>query len=255
VETVWLCGFAFLAGFVDSVVGGGGLIQLPALLLLLPADASRDVATVLGTNKMASIWGTGMAVVQYAPRVRINWRAILPAAAVAFATAGLGAMTVSHLDRNLLEPLLLVLLVLVTLYTFFRSDLGQLHAPAFTAHRERSLGIAVGVVLGFYDGFFGPGMGSFLIFIFVGWFGFDFLSASASAKVINFATNLAAMLLFASTGHVLYRYALPMAACQMAGSVAGTRVAMAKGNRFVRVLFLVVAAVLIGRFAWDVLRN
>jgi uncharacterized membrane protein YfcA len=95
-------------------------------------------------------------------------------------------------------------------------------------------------------------MGSFLIFIFIGWFGFDFLSASASAKVINFATNLAAVILFAATGHVLYRYALPMAACQMAGSVTGTRVAMVKGNRFVRVVFLVVATVLIGRFAWDV---
>jgi uncharacterized membrane protein YfcA len=255
VETVWLCGFAFLAGFVDSVVGGGGLIQLPALLLWLPADASRDVATVLGTNKLASIWGTGMAVVQYAPRVRINWHAILPAAAAAFVTAWLGAMAVSHLDRAVLEPLLLVLLVLVTFYTFVRPDLGQLHAPVLTARRERAAGIAVGVVLGFYDGFFGPGMGSFLIFIFIGWFGFDFLSASASAKVVNFATNLAAVILFASTGHVLYRYALPMAVCQMAGSVTGTRVAMVKGNRFVRVVFLVVATVLIGRFAWDVGRE
>jgi uncharacterized protein len=252
VTTVWLSVFAFVAGFVDSVVGGGGLIQLPALLLLLPPDQGRDVATVLGTNKAASIWGTAMAVVQYAPRVRINWHAILPAAAAAFASAWVGAMAVSHLDRSVLEPLILVLLVLVTLYTAFRPALGQLHAPAFTAHHERSLGILVGGVLGFYDGFFGPGMGSFLIFVFIGIFGFDFLSASASAKVINVATNLAALILFAMTGRVLVRYAAPMAVCQMAGSIVGTRVAMLKGNRFVRVVFLVVAAVLIGRFAWDV---
>jgi uncharacterized membrane protein YfcA len=110
----------------------------------------------------------------------------------------------------------------------------------------------MGAVLGFYDGFFGPGMGSFLIFAFVGLFGFDFLSATASAKVINFATNLAALLLFASTGHVLYGYGLPMAACQIAGSMAGTSVAMRHGNGFVRLLFLVVSTALIARFGWEV---
>jgi uncharacterized membrane protein YfcA len=255
VAVIWLSGFAFLAGFVDAVVGGGGLIQVPALLLFLPAGLSVDVATVLGTNKAASIFGTGMAVAQYAPRVRIGWHAILPAAIAAFACAGLGAVAVSRLDRTLLEPLILVLLVLVTAYTALRPDLGRVHAPAFSAHRERSLGVLLGAVLGFYDGFFGPGTGSFLIFVFVGMFGFDFLSASASAKVINLATNLAALLLFTSTGRVLYAYALPMAACQMAGSFAGTRVAILKGNRFVRVLFLIVATVLIARFGWDVLER
>ena len=244
-----LCLFAFLAGFVDAVVGGGGLIQLPALLLLLPADQSRDVATVLGTNKAASIWGTAMAVTQYAPRVRIPWHAILPAAVGAFACSWIGASAVSHLDRGVLQPVILGLLAGVTIYTAVRPDIGQLHAPTFTAHRERSLGILVGALLGFYDGFFGPGMGSFLIFVFIGVFGFDFLSASASAKVINLATNLAALLLFASTGRVLYRYALPMAVAQMAGSVAGTRLALARGNRFVRVLFLVVATSLIAKLA------
>ncbi|MEO8071482.1 MAG: TSUP family transporter [Acidobacteriota bacterium] len=251
-ETAWLCLFALIAGFVDSVVGGGGLIQLPALLLFLPAGASQDLADVLGTNKAASIWGTGMAVLQYAPRVRINWSTILPAAATAFVFAFLGSLAVAHLDRTFLEPLILVLLVAVTLYTFFKPDLGDLHAPALTPRRARGLGLVVGVALGFYDGFFGPGMGSFLIFIFVGVFGLDFLRASASAKVVNFATNLAALLLFASTGHVLYRVALPMAACQIAGSIAGVRLAMLKGNRFVRVVFLVVAMALIMKFGWDV---
>lgn len=245
---------AFIAGFVDSVVGGGGLIQLPALLLWLPGDAAADLATVLGTNKLASICGTGVAVLQYAPRVRIPWSSMLPAAVTAFVFAFLGAMAVSSINRAMLEPVILVLLVLVSFYTFLRPDLGRLHAPAFTAHRERSLGVLVGAALGFYDGFFGPGMGSFLIFTFVGLFGFDFLAASASAKVINFATNFAALSLFASTGHVLYHYALPMAACQIAGALIGTRVAMRYGNRFVRLLFLVVSTALVARFAWEVLR-
>lgn len=253
-EIVWLSGFAFLAGFIDSVVGGGGLIQLPALLLLLPREASADLASVFGTNKAASICGTGVAVAQYAPRVAINWSSIVPAALAAFVCSYLGAMAVSRFDRELLEPVILVLLVGVAFYTVLRPNLGSLHAPAFSRHHERSLGIVMGAVLGFYDGFFGPGMGSFLIFTFVGLFGFDFLSASASAKVINFATNLAALILFASTGHVLYEYAAPMAVCQILGSVIGTRVAMSRGNRFVRTLFLVVSAVLIARFGWEVLR-
>jgi uncharacterized membrane protein YfcA len=253
VEIVWLSGFAFLAGCIDSVVGGGGLIQLPALLLLLPREASADLASVFGTNKAASIWGTGVAVVQYAPRVPINWSSIIPAAISAFASAYLGAMAVSRFDRNLLEPVILVLLVAVALYTMWRPDLGTLHAPAFSRHHERSLGVVMGAVLGFYDGFFGPGMGSFLIFAFVGLFGFDFLTASASAKVINFATNLAALGLFAATGHVLVEYAAPMAICQILGSIVGTRLAMTKGNRFVRVLFLSVSAVLIARFGWEIL--
>jgi uncharacterized membrane protein YfcA len=252
---IWLSVLAFFAGLVDSVVGGGGLIQLPALLVFLPPELSREVAHVLGTNKAASICGTGMAVLQYAPRVEIPWRTMLPAAVAACAAAFFGAMTVSVLSGAALQPVVLVLLVAVAVYTLFKPGLGHLHAPAFTAHRERSVGILVGAGLGFYDGFFGPGMGSFLIFTFVGLLGFDFLRASASAKVVNFATNLAALALFAGTGHVLYQYAAPMALCQIAGSVTGTRIAMARGNRFVRVLFLVVSGALIVRFGWDVLRG
>lgn len=253
-DVVWLSAIAFLAGLIDSVVGGGGLIQLPALLVWLPRDVATDIATVFGTNKMASICGTATAVVQYARRVPINWASIVPSALAAFACAFLGAMAVSHFDRALLEPVILVLLVLVALYTFFKPDIGRLHAPAFTAHRERSVGMVMGAILGFYDGFFGPGMGSFLIFAFVGLFGFDFLAASASAKVINFATNLAAVLLFTATGHVRFDYALPMAVCQIAGSVTGTRLALSRGNRFVRVLFLVVSTALILRFGYEVWR-
>jgi uncharacterized membrane protein YfcA len=255
VQVALLSAFAFLAGFVDAVVGGGGLIQIPALLLFLPADASSSLPAVLGTNKMASICGTTVAMLQYAPRVRIHWGSIIPAAMAAFACSYLGAMAVSRFDRELLEPVILFLLVGVALYTWFRPDLGNLHAPAFSRRHERVLGVLMGAVLGFYDGFFGPGMGSFLIFTFVGLFGFDFLRASASAKVINFATNLAALLLFIPRGDVLYVYALPMAACQIAGSVAGTRLAIARGNRFVRLLFLGVSATLIARFGWDVFRG
>ncbi len=252
-EIYYLCLFAFLAGFVDAVVGGGGLIQLPALLLLLPSAPADSLAAVLGTNKLSSICGTGTAVVQYARRVPINWRSILPAGVAAFLFSFLGARTVSSINPQVLKPLILFLLIAVAAYTCWKKDLGHLHAPQFTMHRERRFGILVGMAIGFYDGFFGPGTGSFLIFIFIGLFGFDFLTASASAKVINFATNLSAVIYFAATGNILYQFALPMGLCNLLGSLAGSRLAILKGNAFVRVFFLIVVAAMILRFGREIL--
>ena len=252
-KTVYLCGLAFLAGLVDSVIGGGGLIQLPALLLVLSPSPADSLAPAFGTNKLSSICGTGAAVIQYSRHVRIKWPSILPAGAAAFVFSFLGARAVSSLKPELLKPFVLVLLVLVGICTYWRKDFGNLHAPQFTFHRERQFGVLVGIVIGFYDGFFGPGTGSFLIFIFIGLFGFDFLAASASAKVINFATNLSAVGYFAVTHHILYHYALPMGVCNVLGSLTGTRLAILKGNAFVRVFFLVVVAGMILRFGWEVL--
>lgn len=250
-ELLWLSLFAFAAGFVDSVVGGGGLIQLPALFVFLPPQHAASVPLVFGTNKLSSMCGTGMAVWQYGRRVPIAWRSILPAAIAAFALSAAGAHVVQLVRNDFLKPLTLVLLVAVAIYTFSRKSLGHLHAPRFLADRERLLAVIVGVVIGFYDGFFGPGTGSFLMFIFIGLFGFDFLTASASSKVINFATNLAAVIAFAASGMVLYEYALPMGLCNVAGAIVGTRLAILKGNQFVRVLFLAVVTVMIARFAWE----
>jgi len=251
--TASLCLFAFLAGFVDAVVGGGGLVQLPALFLLLPPESAAQTAVVLGTNKLSSLCGTSMAVVQYARRVPLNWRALLPAALVAFACSFLGARAVSLLAPAVLRPLILALLVGVAIYTFIRKDFGHRHAPRFTAERERLVGAGVGAVIGFYDGFFGPGTGSFLMFAFIGLFGFDFLTASASAKVVNFATNLSAVAYFAATDNLLYWPGVPMAACNVAGALLGARLAILKGNRFVRGFFLIVSGAMILRFGWEVL--
>jgi len=253
VETVYLCGLAFLAGLIDSVVGGGGLIQLPALLVVLSPGPADSLAAAFGTNKLSSICGTGAAVIQYSRRVRIKWSSILPAGVAAFVFSFFGARAVASLKAEILKPLVLVLLVIVGIYTYWRKDLGNLHAPQFTAHRERQLGVLVGIVIGFYDGFFGPGTGSFLIFIFIGVFGFDFLTASASAKVINFATNLSAVGYFAVTHQIHYHFAVPMGLCNALGSLIGTRLAILKGNAFVRGFFLVVVAAMILRFGWEVL--
>ena len=251
-DLVWLCGFAFLAGLVDSLVGGGGLIQLPALFVLLPKDVATQVATVFGTNKLSSICGTTVAVVQYARRVPIRWATMLPATIAAFVFSFLGARAVTGFKTDAFKPVILVLLVAVAIYTYWNKNLGGEHRPKFPANRELLWGVLTGMGIGFYDGFFGPGTGSFLIFIFIGWFGFDFLSASASAKAVNFATNLSAVIYFAATDHILYAYALPMGLCNVLGSLVGTRLAILKGNRFIRWFFLAVVGAMIARFGWEV---
>src|SRR5207244_1120643 len=164
---------------------------------------------------------------------RINWHSILPAGMAALVFSFLGARAVSLVRPQVLKPLILFLLVAVALHTYWRKHFGNLHAPQFTAHRERQFGILVGAVIGFYDGFFGPGTGSFLIFIFIGLFGFDFLTASASAKVINFATNLSAVIYFAVTHRIFYQFAVPMVLVNMLGAWAGGWLAILIGNYFV----------------------
>jgi len=243
-----LCAFSFFAGLIDAIVGGGGLVQLPALLILLPG---QGIPTLFGTNKLASAAGTTMATAQYARRVKLDWHIIGPAAGTAFIFSALGSKMVTLINPALLRPVILVLLILVAVYVFVLKDLGLVHAPRHPRHKARWMAILTGAAIGFYDGFFGPGTGSFLIIIFVGMFGFDFLFASASAKVINLATNLASVIFFAATGHILYQVALPMAACNILGAMAGTRLAILKGSRFVRVFFLVVVLALIAKLARD----
>ena len=231
--------------------GGGGLVQLPALFIFLPNVVP---ATVFGTNKLASVAGTGFALRQYARHVAIDWRVAGPPAGAAFAFSWLGARTVSHVHPSHLRPLILALLVAVAVYTFARKDFGALHAPRLTGSKQLACALGVGTVIGFYDGFFGPGTGSFLIFAFIGLFGYDFLAASASSKAVNVATNLAALLYFGATGHIDYRVAVPMAACNVLGARAGTALAITRGSRFVRVLFLVVVTAIILKFAYDTFR-
>jgi uncharacterized membrane protein YfcA len=241
---------SLFAGFIDAVVGGGGLIQIPAMLILLPG---APVATILGTNKFASCAGTTIAVQRYARHVAIDWSTVLPAAITAFVFSFLGSRTVTLLNTAFMRPIVLVLLVLVAIYVFFVKDLGLIHQPKHAPKKATWLGILIGAGLGFYDGFFGPGTGSFLIFLFVGVFGFDFLSASASAKVINWATNIASVIYFSWSGNIIYKYAVPMALCSVVGATIGTRLAIAKGSRFVRIFFLVIVGALIAKLAQSII--
>lgn len=239
---------ALAAGFIDSIVGGGGLIQIPVLFTALPAELP---ATIFGTNKFASVFGTGNAAWRYARRVRMPWATTLPAALAAFACSYLGAMAVAWLPRDLLRPLILLLLLGAAAYTFWRKDFGSIHQPQHSGRRELFFALLIGGAIGFYDGFFGPGTGSFLIFLFIRFFGFDFLHASAAAKVVNVATNLAALAFFVPNGYLLPVLAVTMAGCNVLGSIAGTHLALRHGSSFVRQMFLLVVSALILKFAWD----
>jgi uncharacterized protein len=242
---------AFFAGMVDAVVGGGGLIQIPVLLSQFPQS---PIPSLFGTNKVSSIAGTGSALWRYARAVPIPWAVVVPATAAALLGAWLGAAVVAWLPREAMRPLVLILMLAVAVYTFRRKDLGHT-ASRDLVPADRWRGVALGLTIGFYDGFFGPGTGSFLIFAFVRLFGMDFLRASASAKVINAATNISAIAFFASHGPLLWTVGLVMAACNLAGAQVGAILALRRGAGFVRQSFLLVVAVLIVKLAWDMVRG
>jgi len=236
------------AGCVDAIVGGGGLILLPALFAVYPSAAP---ATLLGTNKSASVWGTGFATWQYSRRVQVRWRTLLPAAALTMGGAFSGAWLVTQISPDYLRQVLPFVLLAVLIYTLQRKDMGRDHSPRFNGRAEIAATASVGLVIGFYDGFFGPGTGSFFVFVLVRWLGYDFLNASVAAKLLNFASNLAALMLFIPRGHVWWHLTLPLAAANVLGSLLGTRLALKHGAGFVRGVFIVVVAALICKTGYD----
>lgn len=248
-SVLWLLAIGFCAGLMDAAVGGGGLLQLPGLLNTLPADVR--VAQVMGINKFASFNGTLVAASQYLRRLRVPWRMLLPAAVLAFVCAWLGARLVAHLPTAWMKPAIFVLLVLMALYTFLKKDLGQVARERPLSRREHWLGLALGAAIGFYDGLFGPGTGSLLAFVFVRFYAFDFLTATASSKVINLTTNLAALAYFVPGGHVVWAWALPLAVANLCGGLVGARLAMKGGSRWLRRGFMLLLCLMIGRFGWE----
>ncbi|MCS6810715.1 MAG: TSUP family transporter [Tepidimonas sp.] len=247
-EWWWLSAASALAGFVDAIVGGGGLILVPALFAAYPTAAP---ATLLGTNKSASMWGTAAASWRYARRVRLPWHALLPAVGVCWLGAMAGAWAVTWVPGEPLRRALPWVLLALLLYTLARKDLGRQHAPRWAAGAETLAACVVAGVIGFYDGLFGPGTGSFFVFAFVRVLGYDFLHASAAAKLLNLTSNVAAVGLFAWKGHVWWALGLTMALANVAGSLLGTRLALRHGAGFVRGVFLLVVAALIAKTGWD----
>lgn len=239
---------AFFAGLVDAVAGGGGLIQVPALFAAYP-DAPP--ATLLSTNKLGSIGGTLNAARKFLRHVSLPWVVVGPAIVAAFVGSLIGANAVSHFPAEPLRKALPFVLVFLLIYTWFQPSLGESHAPKGVSHYQKVKALILGLTIGFYDGFFGPGTGSFLLFGFVRFFGFDFLHASAATKLVNAATNLAAILMLASLGHINWPLGMAMMVANIAGSQFGSRLAIKHGSSFVRKVFLVIVTALILKSAWS----
>lgn len=245
------CLFSFLAGFIDAMVGGGGLIQLPALFILQP---QLSLVQTLAANKTASFLGTSVSAVRYIKRVKIDWRHLSVAIISAFVGSFLGAVMVSHVHKEQFIPVIIAALSIVLVYTVFKRELGLHHQEKKISRRRYYVyAITTGGLLGFYDGLIGPGTGSFLIFAFVVLFGYNFLYASANAKLVNSATSIAALSFFLVKGYIVWTVALPVSAANMLGNYVGSHVALKKGSGFIRIFFIVVVLALIIRLSMDYL--
>ncbi|MFT3981455.1 MAG: sulfite exporter TauE/SafE family protein [Ferruginibacter sp.] len=248
-EIIILCIAAFAAGFIDSIVGGGGLVQTPATLITLP---QHPVATLLGTTKIPSFTGTAIACYQYAKKVTLQWKLLLIMGSIALLAAMAGSYTVSQVSNRFMKPVIFCILIAVAIYTYTKKDFGTAVRKDIHPRHELLYGALFAFILGFYDGFIGPGTGSFLVIFFIAILGYDFLRASAHAKFVNLATNMGSIIYFGGSGHILYKYAIPMAVCNVAGSFLGARLAIMKGNRFIRVFFLLIVTATIIRFGYDI---
>jgi uncharacterized membrane protein YfcA len=247
-----LCCFAFFAGFIDAMVGGGGLLQLPAFFVLQP---HLSLVQTLATNKTASFFGTSVSAYRYIKKVEIDWKHLTPAIVTAFICSLSGALLVSHVRKEQFMPFILIVLVLVLLYTVFKKELGLHHVDKSLTRRQYLLyAIGTGAIIGFYDGLIGPGTGSFLIFSFVVLFGYNFLHASANAKVINCFTNISALLFFLIQGNIIWHIAIPVGAANMLGSYVGSHVALKKGSGFIRLFFILVVLALIAKLGLDYIK-
>jgi uncharacterized protein len=224
------------------------LIQVPALFAGYPTAAP---AVLLGTNKLGSICGTSGAVMRYLRIVRIPWRALLPTLAVAFFGSLAGASLVSAVSPALFRPLVPVMLTVVLTYVLWNKNLGAHHAPIGFSRRRAAVALAAVAGIGFYDGFFGPGTGSFLMLLFIRFYGFDFLHASAAARVINVATNAGALLFFGVHGEIHWLLGLALGGCNAVGGVLGAHTAIRHGSKFVRVVFIAIVVTLIAKTGAD----
>lgn len=246
---ILLCIASFFAGFVDAIVGGGGLIQTPVAMILMPNMA---VATIIGSLKIPAFSGTSFAAFQYLKKVQMNWKLLSIMAIVAFCAAFLGSNLLTQVSNDFMKPLLVVVLIGIAIYTFTKKDFGTHQEKNHSQKRQLLVAILLSVCIGFYDGFIGPGTGSFLVLGFVSVLGFDFLHASANAKMVNLATNFGSICLFVLKGKIIWAIAIPMAICNAFGGWLGAKLAIKKGNEFIRIFFLIVVVGTLIRFGYDV---
>lgn len=239
---------ALTAGWVDALVGGGGMIQLPAVLLvpgLSPVQA-------LAVNKLGSVFGTLASAATYLRRTPVDIRATVPAACLAFVTSMAGAVLATALPKESFKPIIVLALFAVLVYTIFKPSVGDATCLKHKGFKHLMIGLSAGAVIGFYDGLLGPGTGSFLMLAMVSLMGYSFLQATAQTKIINTATNLGALVLFAVAGQQVWVLGVMLGAANMVGGYLGARTALARGNSFIRCVMLVVVGTLIVKLGADI---
>ncbi|WP_460498511.1 TSUP family transporter [Glycomyces tarimensis] len=241
---------ALFAGWIDAVVGGGGLVALPALMVAFP---NAPVATLLGTNKLGSVFGTTTSAITYGLKIKLDHRLLWPTAALALASSGLGAVAAASVSSGALRPIIIAVLAAVLILVVSRPKFGIEPQPKLrSAWRAAGVMLACGVAVAFYDGIIGPGTGIFLAVAFTSLLGLDYVTAAAHTKVVNAATNFGALVVFAVQGHVWWTLGFAMAAATIAGAWFGAHTAMARGSGFVRVVLVVVVLALLARLGWEV---
>ena len=239
---LFLLAASFFAGFIDSIAGGGGLIQLPALLIGLPKS---ETAEVLGTNKLSAVFGTTTAAALYRKQIKPDPKVLIAMGVPAFVGSAGGAVLASKIPTSSMRPMVLVLLIIVAIYTWFKPDIGKFENLRHLPKRRVQIAAFAGVVIGFYDGIFGPGTGSFLMLILVASLGYAFITASAIAKVVNVATNVGAIMVFGINGAVIWQIGIILGVANISGAVIGARLAIKGGSTLVRKVFLIVTVALI----------
>ncbi len=242
----FLCTAAFAAGFFDAIAGGGGLIQLPALLVGL---SDKPVVNILGTNKFAAIFGTASAANRYRKGIQIDKKLLAAMLLPAFFGSMGGAQLAAKIPTDNLRVAVFIALIVIFIYTVLNPKLGHEERPKVNYWIAGTAALAIG----FYDGIFGPGTGTFLMAVLVGVLGYAFLTASAIAKFTNVATNLAALIIFAKHGAVLWGIGIALAISNVLGALIGSHMAIKGGSPLVRKVFLLMTALLIAKVGYDVL--
>ena len=236
------------AGFVDAMAGGGGLIQLPALIVGLP---NKELPLILGTNKVPSIFGTAAAARNYFKNIKPDIPLTLSMMGPAFIGSMGGASLAAAVPKDFFKPFIVCLLIAVAIYTWVKPELGMNENLKYTHKKRLAIVALIGLLIGFYDGIFGPGTGTFLVFFLVSGIGYAFLKASGTAKLVNISTNAGAILSFQLTGHIWWQLGLLLAFANVTGAIIGSRLAIKGGSPLVRKVFLAVTFLLIARVAWD----
>ncbi len=243
---VFIIGFA--AGFLDSIVGGGGLIATPAMLNLFP---SFNILQIIATNRTSSIAGTSVAAWNYLKTGHIPLKVLFFAGISACVAALVGAELATYIAPKILKSIVLVIIVILAIYTFFKKDFGQEEKLRYTAEQLPFVAAMIGAICGFYNGLIGPGTGTILVFVFVSMTGMSFLKASAISKTTNVSGDIGSWAILCYKGYVFWQAAIPLVIGNMIGSYIGSKLAIFKGSKFIRIIFLGVVTALIVKVLYD----